>query len=346
MLADAGKQNHPHAILTIQKHPRLAPTPHYFESFSTVLASISLDLDNKWSYFKTHGDPGWESYPTYLPDLVPEVLNVLANVGMKITFFVVGQDAVLEENANAIRWIGEAGHELGNHSFKHEPWLHLYTPQQIEAEIEQTETAIQQLTGQQTIGFRGPGFSSSPTLRQILSERGYQYDASSFPTFLGPIARAYYFFHSRLNSQDMEKRKLLFGSYTQGFQKLRPYRWLDTPTKLIEIPVTTMPWTKVPIHLSYVMFLAQKSSRLARTYFYNAMRWCKVNRVEPSLLLHPLDFWGRDDEQDLDFFPAMQSTTAAKCELAHELLLWMNKKFECVCMRDHATAVSQRLPVA
>jgi hypothetical protein len=24
------------------------------------LASLSLDLDNLWSYMKTHGDPGWE----------------------------------------------------------------------------------------------------------------------------------------------------------------------------------------------------------------------------------------------------------------------------------------------
>ena len=30
------------------------------------LASLSLDLDNQWSYMKTHGDPGWESLPSYL----------------------------------------------------------------------------------------------------------------------------------------------------------------------------------------------------------------------------------------------------------------------------------------
>ncbi len=27
------------------------------------IASLSLDLDNKWSYMKTHGDAGWESFP-------------------------------------------------------------------------------------------------------------------------------------------------------------------------------------------------------------------------------------------------------------------------------------------
>ena len=27
------------------------------------IASLSLDLDNKWSYLKTHGDAGWDSFP-------------------------------------------------------------------------------------------------------------------------------------------------------------------------------------------------------------------------------------------------------------------------------------------
>ena len=39
------------------------------------IASLSLDLDNKWSYLKTHGDPGWQSFPTYLPLVVPRILR-------------------------------------------------------------------------------------------------------------------------------------------------------------------------------------------------------------------------------------------------------------------------------
>src|SRR5437660_258089 len=37
------------------------------------LASLSLDLDNKWSYLKTHGDAGWDRYPTSLTLAVPPV---------------------------------------------------------------------------------------------------------------------------------------------------------------------------------------------------------------------------------------------------------------------------------
>jgi len=102
------------------------------------IASLSLDLDNKWSYMKTHGDEGWESYPTYLDIVVPRVLNFLKEHNLTITFFVVGQDAARSENRTALKMISDAGHEIGNHSFNHEPWLHLYSEAAIENEFAQS----------------------------------------------------------------------------------------------------------------------------------------------------------------------------------------------------------------
>src|SRR5207247_9147540 len=81
------------------------------------LASLSLDLDNKWSYLKTHGDAGWERFPSYLDVVVPRILRVCDELGLKITVFVVGQDAALAANHEALASIAAAGTELGNHSF-------------------------------------------------------------------------------------------------------------------------------------------------------------------------------------------------------------------------------------
>ena len=50
------------------------------------IASLSLDLDNKWSYMKTHGDPGWESLPSYLPVVVPRFLRLLELERMHAAF--------------------------------------------------------------------------------------------------------------------------------------------------------------------------------------------------------------------------------------------------------------------
>ncbi|MCG8450548.1 MAG: polysaccharide deacetylase family protein, partial [Pirellulales bacterium] len=189
------------------------------------LASLSLDLDNKWSYLKVRGDESWRDLPSYFDMVVPRILATLEQFRLKATVFVVGQDAVLGKNHAALQTIAAAGHEIGNHSFHHEPWLHLYSPQQIAEELELAEDALREAMDAEPVGFRGPGFSVSEDVLQELSRRGYLYDATSFPTFLGPLARLYYFFHTRLNRRQREDRRELFGQFRDGFQTLLPHVW-------------------------------------------------------------------------------------------------------------------------
>lgn len=307
------------------------------------IASLSLDLDNKWSYMKTHGDAGWEAFLSYLDVVVPRVLKILEERQLKITFFVVGQDAALEHNHAVLKSIADAGHEIGNHSFRHEPWLHLYTPEQIADEFTQAETAILAATGRRPTGFRGPGFSFSPQVLAELARRGYAYDASTFPTFLGPIARLYYFFTSNLSREEMDDRKQLFGKFSEGFRSLRPYLWNDFDRPLVEIPVTTMPLLKLPIHVSYLLYLGQYSPRLADAYFQFALALCRLTRIEPSILLHPLDFLGGDDERDLSFFPAMNLPASRKLAIVGRALDTLARHYRIMTMSEHAAAALQRL---
>lgn len=303
------------------------------------IASLSLDLDNKWSYLKTHGDSCWESFPSYFDLVVPRFLEFLEQRELKITVFVVGQDAALEKNRFALNAIAEAGHEIGNHSFHHEPWLHLYTPAELESEFERSESAIRSATGKSTIGFRGPGFSLSNEVLRTLVRRGYQYDCSTFPTFLGPLARAYYFFRASLSKAEKEDRKALFGNWKDGLQSNKPFEWTGESDHLLEIPVTTMPFFKVPIHASYVLYLAGFSKILARTYFSSAMRLCRLAGVQPSILLHPLDFMGAEDDGDLAFFPAMDHSAQSKIDLLSDCMDIMTKHFNVVPMEEHAAQI-------
>jgi len=286
---------------------------------------------------KTHGDAGWESLPSYLDIVVPRVLGLLRERNLKITFFVVGLDAAQERNHKVLGSITEGGHEVGNHSFHHEPWLHLYSDTQLQEEIAKAEDAIKGATGQHPVGFRGPGFSVSVGLLELLSSRGYLYDASTFPTFLGPLARAYYFMKSRLDDQQQkEQRKKLFGSLSDGLRSTQAYRWQISGTGLLEIPVTTMPMFKLPIHVSYLLFLSNYSSALALAYFNTAMVLCEMTGTQPSLLLHPLDFMGCDDTADLSFFPAMQLKSSVKVDFVVKVLNSFAKQFEVLPMAEHA----------
>jgi len=304
------------------------------------VASLSLDLDNKWSYMKTHGDSGWESFPSYLDLVVPRVLKFLDDRSLKISFFIVGQDAAIKSNQPVLRTIATAGHEIGNHSFHHEPWLHLYTEEKIEQEIALAEEYIQFATGRRPIGFRGPGFSLSPDVIKVLIQRGYLYDASTFPTFIGPLARAYYFMTSKLTSVEKHQRNQLFGTIRDGFRSNRPYWWSIKNEigagSLIEIPVTTMPILRIPIHVSYVLYLSIFSRELALSYFRTALFICKVLGVQPSILLHPLDFLGRDDMTELSFFPAMKMPAEEKILLVSEVIKLIGDQFEITTLQNHA----------
>lgn len=309
---------------------------------SKTIASLSLDLDNQWSYMKTHGDEGWQEFPSYLDVVVPRVLDFCAKRELLMTVFIVGQDAALEKNHAALASISDAGHEIGNHSFKHEPWLHLYERSDIEAELAQTERALEEVTGQRPRGFRGPGFSFSQELLEVLAERGYDYDCSTFPTFLGPLARLYYFLTSRLTTDQKQERKRLFGRFREGFRTLRPHYLETARGTLVEIPVTTMPIFKVPIHVSYLLYLNKFSKLLAKTYFRIALALCRLTGVAPSLLLHPLDFLGKDDQVGLEFFPGMDLTSQRKLECVGWAVDLLASRYDVRPMCEHVSAFIEK----
>jgi hypothetical protein len=311
-------------------------------------ASVSLDLDNLWSYQRTHGDPGWEERRSYLPALMPPLLDLLDETECRITFFVVGTDAARPESAAWIRGITDRGHEVGNHTFQHECWLQRYTRAQLVADLEAAEAAIEAATGQRPVGFRGPGFSWSPLLLEVLAERGYLYDASTLPTYLGPLARAYFLATARLTPEQRREREGLFGSFADGVRPVSAYRWrLASGRGLLEIPVTTIPVVKFPFHMSYLIYLHRFSPRLMRWYLRSALALCRRARVSPSFLLHPLDLLGAEHAPELMFFPGMDVPSAVKRRLVREVLGTLASHYALVTMSSHATRAlaEQRLAV-
>lgn len=299
------------------------------------IASLSLDLDDMWTYLKTHGDASWDEYPSYLDYGVPRILDFLDKHDTKITFFIVAQDAAFDHNREVLRAIAERGHDIGSHTFHHDPWLHVYTEEEVNEEFARAEMHIEDVTGVRPTGFRGPGFSFSDTVLKVLKDRGYEYDASTFPNILNPLARMYFLWTSNMSKEERETRKGLFGSWKDGFRPNKPYNWKIGQEDLMEIPVTTMPIFKVPIHASYILFLAGYSHGLAMFYLRFAIAMCKLTGVQPSILLHPLDFLGSDDTDRLSFFPAMRIPSAKKLKVMDDMFVMLKKHFRCVTMQEH-----------
>lgn len=307
------------------------------------LAPLSLDLDNLWAYQMIAGDPSWQDRGSYIEQFVPLALDLLAARDLKITFFVVGVDARDPRHREALTAIAAAGHEIGNHSDRHEPWLHRYDPAELATELDRSHHSIGEATGTAPIGFRGPGYSITDDAVALLLKLGYQYDASVLPTYLGPLARRFYFRSTGLDRKQQEERSALFGTWRDGRAPIRPHLWPAEGEALVEVPVTTLPVAKVPFHPSYLLYIAARSPRLSETYLASALWMCKLARIGPSLLLHPLDLMGGDEVPGLSFFPAMQTPGALKRERIGRYLDQLQARYELTSLGTYARLARSRL---
>jgi hypothetical protein len=249
----------------------------------------------------------------------------------------------LRANKAAMELLGASRHEMGNHSYEHEPWITGRTTAEIAAEIGLAQDAIAGATGRRPSGFRSPGYATAPNVIEALGSLGFLYDASSLPTCIGPLARAYYFATAKLTAEEREQRKALFGSVRDAFRPLKPYMVATASGTLLELPVTTFPGLRLPIHFSYVLYLAERSEFAAMSYFRLAMRACLAGGVQPSLLLHPLDFLVADDMPSLAFFPAMHMARERKRRVLDAALKEFAAQFEIVGTGEHARRSIERL---
>ncbi len=304
------------------------------------VASLSFDLDNLWAYRMTHGEHDWTEAPSYLPVVSERALELLDRLGLHITFFVVGRDAVQDGNAAALHALVDAGHEIGNHSFDHRPWMHRWSRDEIDDDIARAEDAITSVLGVRPVAFRGPGYSLSERTVEVLVDRGYRYDCSTLPTYIGPFARWVYFRSAHLDAHQREERRELFGSWRDGLRPLRPYVWQHGHGSLVELPVTTMPLARVPCHVSYLLTLAGASPRLADLYWRTALTTMARTGVGPSVLLHPLDLLGADDAPGLEFFPGMGMPGERKRVLVERFLRTLSDRFDVVPCGRHVDAVA------
>lgn len=303
------------------------------------VASLSLDLDNKWVYLRTAGDPAWVGYPSYLDVVVPRLLDTLAQHRLRATVFVVGRDATRPANRELLAAIA-ADHEVGTHSFDHDQRMHRWPEAVLADDFTRAEDAIQSAVGRKPEGYRGPGYTLSATVLRQLLQREYAYDASTLPTYIGPLARAYFFRVNRLDGSGRDDRAELFGHFSDGRRPLKPYYWSIDGGELLEMPITTFPGVKVPIHVSYVLHLARYSAALARGYVRSAVRMCHAAGIAPSLLLHPVDFLGPDDAPDLASSAGMRTPAKEKLDLVHAYLAAVGERFELKSVGEHARSVS------
>jgi hypothetical protein len=266
------------------------------------MCSISIDLDGIPCYYRIHGlgPPPPELEHLILERALPRAARLFASRDIRVTWFVVGQDADVElardraaraASAARLRILAEQGDELGNHSYSHPYDLARLGTAEVDAELGACDRVLRAITGKPTRGFRAPGYDLSPAMLDALARRGYRYDSSVFPAPGYYAAKAAVMAALALAGRPSgavmtNPRALVAPADPYRPAMVRPWRRGQAP--VVELPVAVTPWTRLPaIGTSLIVAPAVIRRRLVAAM---------AGRAFFNFELHGIDF--ADAEQD------------------------------------------------
>jgi peptidoglycan-N-acetylglucosamine deacetylase len=97
------------------------------------------------------------------------LLHLLGRHSVRAAFFVTGERAA--KYSGLISEILKQGHEVGNHSYRHDPFLMLRRSKRLYREIESTQVLLKRF-GIVPVAFRPPVGVTSPKLADVLLQQG------------------------------------------------------------------------------------------------------------------------------------------------------------------------------
>ncbi|MCR8941516.1 polysaccharide deacetylase family protein [Streptomyces sp. OUCMDZ-4982] len=100
----------------------------------------------------------------------PELLDILKEKKVSATFFLLGRNHVLK-HPDTVRRIQDEGHEVANHTWTHKI-LTDEEPEEIRAELEKTQEAIEKITGKRPRLMRPPQGRTDDQVSGISKELG------------------------------------------------------------------------------------------------------------------------------------------------------------------------------
>jgi hypothetical protein len=278
-------------------------------------AHVSFDLDPIDTHLAGYGIDGPPCDLIYRRSL-PRILELLARLGIRSTFFVVARDA--EREAPLLRAAAAAGHEIASHSLSHPiPFVSLPAVERRK-ELRESRQRLEDALSRPVVGFRAPGWDVDEATLDEIAEAGYRYDASILPSpalLPGAVLR---FVLSAGRKRELSLRRWM----RLAFSDVRPH----DRGRLREFPLAVSPFLRVPFTHTLWYVAPAAVCRRIRSAIYRA-------RTPLSYMLHAADLVGlREDGVDtrLERHPGMQLSLVEKTALVDGCLREIQRSYEVV----------------
>ena len=155
--------------------------PLFFVASASILSVDVEDYFQVQAFADMVPRDSWKFYPSRVEQNTSRVLDLLDELNVKATFFILGW--VADHFPGVVQQIVDRGHEPACHSYWHRLVFEL-TPDQFRRDTVRAKEAIEQAGGVQVFGYRAPSFSITPRSSwalDVLRELGFVYDSSIFP---------------------------------------------------------------------------------------------------------------------------------------------------------------------
>ena len=309
------------------------------------LACISVDLDGLPHYCRVHGLDERDLPPAGATAVsrrsVERFAELFDRKHVAGTFFAIGEDLEDEASAAALADASRMGHELGNHTYRHDYALSRRSAKEVAEEIADGAGAIEAATGIEPVGFRAPGYALSPAILEALEVQGYLYDASVLPSppyyAAKAAARAAMGLAGRTSASVQDRIGVL------GAPRV-PYRpdvrnpYARGTSKLVELPVATVPVSRIPFIGTTLVTLP----KVGVASLYRAMRFRNFLNLE----LHGIDVLDESDGASLRLARLQRDLripAGAKEQRLAEVIDWIRNDFEVVTLEEAARRLAPEL---
>ncbi len=147
-------------------------------------AALSVDVEDYYqvqAFARLVSRSDWPSYPPRVERNTRLLLDLFDATRSRGTFFTLGW--VARAYPGLVREIASRGHEVASHGMDHRMLTEL-TPEEFRLQARESRALLQDLSGQEVIGYRAPSYSvgrSTLWAIDILAEEGYAYDSSVYP---------------------------------------------------------------------------------------------------------------------------------------------------------------------